>query len=185
MKPLRPLVIGVAMVLGAGAVPAHAQGGRFCPAQTPTSPDSLLSLDLLSLLDVKVTTASKFAETLADAPGVMSVVSRDELRRFGGVTVREILQRVPGLTGTTAYFTDRSLVAARGDQTKINGGHLLILINGRPTREVLEGGIVSDLLESFPGHPRADRDHQGTGLGALRLQRLFGGGEPDYAESGA
>src|SRR6185503_8562129 len=44
----------------------------------------------------------------------------------------------------------RSMIAARGDQTKINGGHVLFLINGRPTREVLEGGLVSDLLESFP-----------------------------------
>ena len=42
------------------------------------------------------------------------------------------------------------MVAARGDQTQINGGHILFLINGRPTREVLEGGIVSDLLEAFP-----------------------------------
>src|SRR5208337_188085 len=58
--------------------------------------------------------------------------------------------RVPGLTGSTASFTDRSIVAARGDQTQINGGHILFLINGRPTREVLEGGIVSDLLEAFP-----------------------------------
>jgi outer membrane receptor for ferrienterochelin and colicins len=138
------------MVLGAGTVPAHAQGTpRFCPAYTAAGP-GLASLDLESLLDIKVTTASKFAEALSDAPGVMSVVTRDELRRFPGVTVREILQRVPGLTGATAYFTDRSLLAARGDQTKINGGHLLILINGRPTREVLEGGVISDLLESFP-----------------------------------
>jgi outer membrane receptor for ferrienterochelin and colicins len=97
-----------------------------------------------------VTTASKFAEDLADAPGVMTVVTRDEIRRFGAITLGEVLDRVPGLTGTSAYFTDRSLVAARGDQTRIDGGHVLILINGRPSREVLEGGIVSDLLESFP-----------------------------------
>src|SRR6185312_15652616 len=36
------------------------------------------------------------------------------------------------------------------DQTKINGGHILFLINGRPTREVLEGGLISDLLVAFP-----------------------------------
>ena len=46
---------------------------------------------------------------------MISVVRRDELRRFGGMTLREILERVPGLTGTSSYFTDRSLVAARGD----------------------------------------------------------------------
>lgn len=113
------------------------------------SPD-LASLDLESLMNLDVTTASKFAEKLSEASGVMSVVTKDELQRFGGVTLREILERVSGLSGATAYFTDRSLVAARGDQTKIDGGHILILINGRPTREVLEGGIISDVLESFP-----------------------------------
>ncbi len=114
------------------------------PVATPVDPD------LDALFNVKVTTASKFSELLADAPGVMSVVSRDELNRFGGVTLREVLERVPGLTGSSGYFTDRSLIAVRGDQTRVNGGHVLILINGRPVREILEGGIGSDILESFP-----------------------------------
>ena len=57
---------------------------------------------------------------------------------------------MPGLTVSSQYFTDRSLIAARGDQTGTTGGHILFLINGRPTREVMEGGIISDLLESFP-----------------------------------
>ena len=80
----------------------------------------------------------------------MSVVSHDELQRWGGITLGEILDRVPGLNLTERVFTDRSIVAARGDQTKINGGHVLFLINGRPTREILEGGLVGDLVESFP-----------------------------------
>src|SRR5450755_4753407 len=108
------------------------------------------ALDLESLLSTKVITASKFSENMADAPGIISVISQDELRRFGGTTLAEVLERVPGLSIASAYFTDRSLVAARGDQTKINGGHILFLINGRPTREVLEGGLISDLLEAFP-----------------------------------
>jgi outer membrane receptor protein involved in Fe transport len=133
----------------APAVSARAdEVSRMCAE--PDKPGDLLSIDLESLLNVKVITASKSAETLADAPGVISVVTRDELQRFGGITLGEILQRVPGLTGTTSYFTDRSLIAARGDQTKANGGHILILINGRPTREILEGGLISDLMEAFP-----------------------------------
>ena len=110
----------------------------------------LSGLDLEALLNTRIITASRFSEQESDAPGVISVVSRDEMRRFGGTTLRDVLERVPGLTGTTAYFTDRSMVAARGDQTKIDGGHILLLINGRPTREILEGGIISDVLESFP-----------------------------------
>ncbi|MBZ5635116.1 MAG: TonB-dependent receptor [Acidobacteriia bacterium] len=121
-------------------------------SQTPSTGagHDLSSLDLESLLNTKVITASKFSENLADAPGVISVISQDELRRFGGTTLQEVLERVPGLSLASAYFTDRSLIAARGDQTKINGGHVLFLINGRPTREVLEGGLISDLLEAFP-----------------------------------
>jgi outer membrane receptor protein involved in Fe transport len=126
-------------------------------AQQPLPPASgngtiadLLSMDLDSLANLEVTTASRFSDKLSDAPGIMSVVTSDELRRFSGLTLNEILQRVPELTGSTQYFSDRSLVAARGDQTKTDGGHILFLINGRPTREVMEGGMISDLLESFP-----------------------------------
>src|SRR5262252_7392794 len=135
------LLAASALFVGAPAYAAAPEcGTRTAPA---------ISSDE-SPLEIKVVTASKFAESISDAPGVMSVVSRDELQRFGGVTLAEILDRVPGLNLTSAYFTDRSIVAARGDQTKINGGHVLFLINGRPTREILEGGLVSDLLESFP-----------------------------------
>jgi outer membrane receptor for ferrienterochelin and colicins len=150
MKKNRPLFRTSVLALCLFAAPASAQqASRLCN-DGPAQGDDLLALDLASLLNVKVITASKSAETLADAPGVISVVGRDELRRFGGTTLREVLERVPGLTGASSYFTDRSLVAARGDLTKANGGHMLILVNGRPNREILEGGLVSDVLESFP-----------------------------------
>lgn len=122
------------------------------PSQPPlgTTSVDLTSMDLEQLSDIKVTTASLFSDKLSAAPAIMSVVTSDELRRFGGITLGEILDRVPGLTQSSQYFTDRSLLAADGDQTKTSGGHILFLINGRPTREVMEGGIISDLLESFP-----------------------------------
>ncbi len=94
---------------------------------------------------MEVTTASKFPEKLSGAPGAMSVVTQDELRRYGAMTLREALERVPGLVATTGYFTDRSMVAIRGDQAKDNGSHILFLINGRPVREVLEGGVIGEV----------------------------------------
>jgi outer membrane receptor protein involved in Fe transport len=120
------------------------------PAGSGNSDSDLASMDLERLMNIEVTTASRFQDKLANAPSIMSVVTSDELRRFGGMSLNEILQRVPGLTGSTQYFIDRSLVAALGDQTKTGGQHILFLINGRPTREVVDGGIISDLLESFP-----------------------------------
>ena len=126
--------------------------------QQPPSPPSgatggagsASGIDLESLLDTKVTTASKFQEKLSDAAGVVTVVTQDELKRFGGTTLLEVLERVPGLNVSSTFLADSSLVAVRGDQTRANAGHILILINGRPVREILEGGVSSDILQSFP-----------------------------------
>jgi outer membrane receptor for ferrienterochelin and colicins len=104
----------------------------------------------LLFMHISVVTASKTEEKLSDAPGVITVVTEDELERFAGTTLKDILERVPGLIGSTVYMTDRSMIAVRGAQTKANSVHVLLLINGRPVREVLEGGIITETLESFP-----------------------------------
>jgi outer membrane receptor for ferrienterochelin and colicins len=110
----------------------------------------LMSMSLEELLNMKITTVSKFAEKLFNAPGVITVVSKDELNRFGGTTLKDVLERVPSLIGSTVYMTDRSMIAARGDQVLASSSHVLLLINGRPVRESLEGGIKSEIYESFP-----------------------------------
>ena len=147
-----PSILGsiLALAMGCMQLPGFALVLEPDSAKHPPALGDITSLDLEALLNVKVTTASKFSEDISDAPGVMHVITRDELQRYHALTLSEILNHVPGLALTTASFTDRSMVASRGDQTTINSGHILYLINGRPTREVLEGGIASDLLESFP-----------------------------------
>ena len=138
-------VVTRVVALCAVAMLSHAQSP---PAKAASPTDAVV--DIESLLNKKVVTASKFRQDLADAPGIIRVVTRDEIERFGGLTLGEILERVAGLSLTSAAFTDRSMIAVGGDQTKINGGHVLFLINGRPTREVQEGGVISDLMEAFP-----------------------------------
>jgi len=152
--------------------------------QTSDQPSDLVSMDLEQLMNLKVTTASLFSDKLSQAPAIMSVVTNDELRRFDGLTLNEILQQVPGLTGSTQYFVDRSMVAARGDQTKTDGGHILFLINGRPTREVMEGGVISDLLESFPVEI-LERIEIIKGPGSVLYgSNAFRGSQLDHQESG-
>ena len=107
-------------------------------------------LSLEELVNVKITVASKSEESISDAPGVISVVTQDELKRFGGTTLGDVLKRVPSFLGSSVYMTDRSMIASRGDQIMASSSHILLLINGRPMREVLEGGIKSEVYESFP-----------------------------------
>jgi outer membrane receptor for ferrienterochelin and colicins len=134
---------------------AQTQNPDKTPDRNPAKPGALSDAELLgsgleSLSQMKVVTASKFSQDIAKAPGVMTVVSKDELRRMNVSTLYELLSRVTGFTFTASQFTDRTMLAARGEQNLQTGGHILFLINGRPTREVLEGGFISDLLESFP-----------------------------------
>ncbi|MBN1384553.1 MAG: TonB-dependent receptor [Elusimicrobia bacterium] len=112
--------------------------------------EPVMDEELLFMEIPTVITASKFTEKLSDAPGVISVITKDELERFGGTTLKDILERVPSLIGSSVYMTDRSMISVRGDQFKNSGSHVLLLINGRPIREIQEGGIKSETLESFP-----------------------------------
>lgn len=112
--------------------------------------DSLYEMSLEELMNIDITVASKKAEKLSDAPGVISVLTREDIDRFGGISLKDILERVPSLTPTSGYWTDRNAIASRGDMAKFTSSHVLILIDGRPTREIVEGGIVSEMLAAFP-----------------------------------
>ncbi len=112
--------------------------------------ENLYEYSLEDLLNMEVTTASKSAEKQSDAPGAISVLTKDEINRFGGTTLKDLLERMPGLIGSTVYMTDRSTIAPRGDQVLASSSHVLLLINGRPVREALEGGIKSEMYEAFP-----------------------------------
>ncbi len=112
--------------------------------------EDLMEISLEDLLNMEVTTVSKSSEKLSDAPGVISVLTKDEIARFGGTTLKDMLERIPSLIGSTVYMTDRSTIAPRGDQVLASSSHVLLLLNGRPVREALEGGIKSEIYEAFP-----------------------------------
>ncbi len=115
-----------------------------------TGMEESFEISLEDLLNMEVTTASKSAEKQSDAPGIITVLTKDELKRYGGTTLTDVLNRVPGLIRHTTSWTNRTTMAVRGDQIKLNSAHVLILINGRPVREVQESGISSDIFETFP-----------------------------------
>jgi outer membrane receptor for ferrienterochelin and colicins len=122
----------------------------FAQEQSDTSSTDLMSLSLEQLLNVKIKTASKYEEKESDAPAIVSVLTRDEISRFGGMSLVNILNRIPGLISSYVSFSDVTTIAPRGDQVKGTSGHVLFLLNGRPVREILEGGISCDILNVFP-----------------------------------
>ncbi len=121
----------------------------FLSAQELNS-DELLSLSLEELLNREVVTVSKFKQNATDAPGVITVISAEEIARFGANNLLEALERVPSLTFLSTYLVPDNTISIRGDVSTHYNRHVLILINGRPGRETLFGGLDVAIFKSLP-----------------------------------
>lgn len=122
----------------------------FSQNNAEQSEDDLFEMSIEDLLNQSISTVSKSAEKIGDAPGIVSVLTKDDIAMFGGTTLSSVLEKIPGLSLTSASFTDRSIVSSRGEQITSTSNHVLLLINGRPIRETLEGGVSSEMYETFP-----------------------------------
>ncbi len=129
-----------------------AYGAAASPSSEYFSDSSGQSEELIleDLFNITVSTTSKTEEKLSDAPGVISVITPEEMKRFGARTLKDVLMRLPGTNMTTTYISDMSCVSIRGDQINAAANHILLLINGRPVREAQEGGIKGEVYETFP-----------------------------------
>jgi len=113
--------------------------------------DELLSMDVADLINIDITVASKKAEKISDAPGVISVITAKEIARFGAQTLFDVLGQLPNVyTFGSGVFPD-NVVSIRGGTNTTIDNHTLILINGRPSRESRVGGNTnSTIYRSFP-----------------------------------
>jgi outer membrane receptor for ferrienterochelin and colicins len=116
---------------------------------TDSSEEEIFKLSLAELMNIKVDVASKVNESVIDAPGVVSVITAREIESFGATSLRDILERVTGVVGLTG-FGNRNVINLRGDQLSTSSKHVLILINGRPTRERIASGEDMEVYAMFP-----------------------------------
>ncbi len=78
--------------------------------------DALEDVDLLRLLDVEVSTATKTLETLDDAPAVVTAITAEEIRRWGYESVGQVLRHVIGF-----YLIDDHILPNAGVQGMTGG----------------------------------------------------------------
>ncbi|MES1176410.1 MAG: TonB-dependent receptor [Myxococcales bacterium] len=88
-------------------------------------------LDLVKLLNVEVSTATKTAETLDDAPAVITVITRDDIARWGYESLADVLSHTVGF-----YVQDDHILPNAGVRGMIGGqgaesGVIKVMIDGR------------------------------------------------------
>ncbi len=114
---------------------------------------SLSSLKEMSLEDVlQVEIVSKKAESKNSAAGIVSVVTHDDIKRYGANTLADVLNRVTSIYMLSTYIWSDSTAAVRGDALTHVNNHTLVLINGRPFRDSAYGGLNETMFRDFPIH---------------------------------
>lgn len=119
-------------ILLAGAA-AHAQGG----AQGD-------ELDLLAQENM-VYSAARYVQTIAETPANVSIISRDDIQRYGYRSIQDALKSVPGVYDATSQWPALGVsgVAVPGDFNS----RILYLVNGMPVYEPTYGGFFLDYVD--------------------------------------
>ncbi|MCJ7729203.1 MAG: TonB-dependent receptor [Sedimentisphaerales bacterium] len=105
----------------------------------PAAQADVFKLSIEELMNIEVTSASKKAESLSEAPGVMVVIPREEIEAYGDRDLHQLLQRQPSIYTRDVFPYTDNVAGFRGDMLTVAETHTLILFNGRPIRESAQG----------------------------------------------
>ncbi len=93
---------------------------------------------------------SKQKENKNAAAGIVSVVTADEIERYGAANLHDILGRVTSIYALGSHTFFDNAVSMRGDLLTHINNHTLLLINGRPFRESIFSGLNESIYRDFP-----------------------------------
>jgi outer membrane receptor protein involved in Fe transport len=116
------------LTLPAGLATAHPE-----PAPTEEEPHWSEGLSLEELLQLELATPAKQRQKAREAPGVATLVTREQIHQFGWTSLNDILFSQPGFFPARDY--ERTVVGARGIQEGWNNNHLLVLVDGVPMND--------------------------------------------------
>ncbi len=108
----------------------------------------LLELDLEELTTVSV--ASKKEEHIADAPGIVTVVTAEEIKRYGARNLRDVLDRQTSMQIIGSNLFPHNRANVRGVSFTHTDNTVLLLLNGRPVRDAGNNSTNTTFYNSFP-----------------------------------
>jgi iron complex outermembrane receptor protein len=121
MKRVPSRRIGACLLIAALVVPA-------APARAANGAD-LLEMSLESLMNVTVVGASRYEQKSSEAPSYVSVITANDIQRFGYRNLADLLRSVPGIF--TTYDRNYSYIGVRGfAPTGDYNTRILLLVDG-------------------------------------------------------
>jgi iron complex outermembrane recepter protein len=111
-------------------------------AQTQQPAPDLTTLKIEDLMNVDVTSASKKEQKLSRVPAAIFVITQEDIRRSGAITLPDVLRMVPGLE-VAQINSSTWAISARG----FNGQYankLLLLVDGRTVYTPVFSGVYWD-----------------------------------------
>jgi outer membrane receptor for ferrienterochelin and colicins len=134
--------IAVGLILGCVLLVTGAQAADSATNQ-PTTDLTQVSLESLMQMEVpKVSSASKFMQKETEAPASITVVSSDDIKRYGYQTLAQLLQSVPGFN--ISYDRDYAYLGDRGLSLGDFNSRTLLLVDGHRVNDNLTDGAHID-----------------------------------------
>lgn len=100
------------------------------------APQALVTLPLDQLMNLEVTTASKFPQKKMDAPTAVTVITAEDIKDYGYRTLADVLRSIRGVY--TSYDRVYEYVGLRGfGRSGDYNSRLLLMIDGRRVNEVI------------------------------------------------
>lgn len=103
----------------------------------------LRNLSIEDLGEIEVTSVTKRAEPLREAPAAIYVITNDDIRRYGATSLGATLRLAPNLEVAQLDALSYT-ISARGFNSTEASNKLLILIDGRSVYSPLHSGIFWD-----------------------------------------
>lgn len=105
---------------------------------------------LEALLNTRILVASKTPESVQEAPGIVTVVTRKEIEGFAARNLGQVLNRVVGMNLLSPDIFPYQSVVVRGQEATPYNNHILVLLDGRPMRDPITGGLDGSYWNAFP-----------------------------------
>jgi len=112
-------------------------------------PSDLADLSLEELANLEITSVSRRAERLSDAPASVFVITGEDIRRSGATSIPEALRLAPNLE-VARVDSRQYAISARGfNQPSAIANKLLVLIDGRTVYTPLFSGVFWDAQDTL------------------------------------